>query len=146
MRTAIITCIAIALIRCDGFVGEVSIKPTTQSTVAAPQPTRVSRQVDPREVTVRLEGPEDELGVNPEADYRFNVSLTNNAAVTIKSIKGVVSVRSANGSDLLVNHPFTVAEELPPAATRRVVVDIPVADNIARKSQIQLNLTAAEAK
>jgi len=47
--------------------------------------------------------------VNPTMDYKFFVALTNNSNRLVTGLRGVVSLRSYQGSDLLVNHPFALS-------------------------------------
>ncbi len=80
--------------------------------------------------------------VNGGMDYRFYLVLSNHSSRTVSQLNGVVSARSNRGSDLLIHHPFTVPEALPPGATRRVMLEIPLAADIAEDAQLRFELTS----
>lgn len=119
-------------------------QPTGRALTATQAKTQVASaqpSFDPRTISVMVVGPEDELGVNPDADYRFVIVLTNNSSVSVASLRGLVSVRS-KGSDLLVNHPFVISETLAPNQPVKAVLSVPVPDRVGRISEIRVEITA----
>lgn len=115
---------------------------TTESAVTSTPGVRPA--FDPRSIEIRVIGPEDELGVNPEADYRLIVEFTNNSSAALQNLEGFISVRAA-GSDLLVNHPFAVSETVGAGRQLRTVISLPVPDRVGRRSEVRIELVSATA-
>lgn len=145
--------VALLLAACEGFVGEASLKASDTSGTVGNLPVegakkvvrRTQPAVDPRQITARFESADEATIVNPGMDYRFVLALTNNSDRVVTSVRGVLSIRSASGSDLLVNHPFNASTlRLVPRATERVSIEVPVASDIASRSTLRFEIVSAE--
>jgi hypothetical protein len=136
---------------CDGFIGEVSVRPAegaaaAESLSSADPTLDVEPAIDPRQLSASFAGADEATLVNPGMDYRFVLAVTNHSNRIINSLEGVTSVRSATGSDLLVNHPFRVSGlNLLPGATGQLRLEVPVSASVASRSSLQFQIVSAEA-
>jgi hypothetical protein len=153
-KAIVVAIVALLLAACEGFVGEASLKASDTSGTVINLPVEVAKKVvprtepgvDPRQITARFEGADEAAMVNPGMDYRFVLALTNNSDRVVTSVRGVLSIRSASGSDLLVNHPYSASNlRLLPRGTERVSVEVPVASDIASRSTLRFEIVSAEA-
>ncbi|HYK03922.1 MAG TPA: hypothetical protein VE974_19365 [Thermoanaerobaculia bacterium] len=143
----------LGFVRCDGFVGEASVTSSTKqqfASIEATQSQPVETPVDiasfdTRQLSLRFEGADDATVVNPGMNYRFVLAASNNSRDVLTGLRGVISVRSKNGSDLLVNHPFMVSGlRLAPGATERLTLDIPVPADVARHSELRFEVISVQ--
>ncbi len=139
--------------RCDGFVGEASVNSTARAQAASVDATgsqlpEVPGKIPPfdtRQLSLRFEGADDATMVNPGMDYRFVLAASNNSGDVLTGLRGVISVRSKSGSDLLVNHPFMVSGiRLAPGETERMTLDIPVPADVAQRSELRFEVMAVQ--
>jgi hypothetical protein len=143
----------LGFVRCDGLVGEASVKPATKAQAASVEATQRHppeaavdiASFDTRQVSLRFESADDATMVNPGMDYRFVLAASNHSSDVLTGLRGVISVRSKSGSDLLVNHPFMVSGlRLAPGATERLTLDIPIPADVARHSELRFEIMSVQ--
>lgn len=142
VRTIVVMILAaVFLFACDGFVGEASVE-----AAAIPSGSSASEPLDPRQVTARFEGADKDATVDPATGSRYILAVNNKSNRVVTTVQGVISVKAADGSDVLVNHPFTASHvRIFQGGTERISVDLPVASDIAAKSTLQAQIVSAEA-
>jgi hypothetical protein len=143
----------LGLARCDGFVGEASVNSTTRELAASVDATQSPLReapgkippFDTRQLSLRFKGADDATMLNPRMDYRFVLAASNNSGDVLTGLRGVISVRSKSGSDLLVNHPFMVSGlRLAPSETERLTLDIPVPADVAQRSELRFEVISVQ--
>jgi hypothetical protein len=153
VQTVAIVGVAFLLIACDGFVGEASVRSSSATTVdtssasvpAAAGVTTTPPPVDPRQIPVRFDGADEATIVNPGMDYRFHLALANNSDRMVTAVRGVVSLRSRSGSDLLVKYPFRTSDlSLRPGQTARIPVEVPLASDIASRATLTFDIISVD--